>query len=263
MAIAQKRSTLVLWKDVIFALWIRQLRSKFNDKIGVSWLVLQPVVFILVMSIIRGRISGEDVSGIPIFIFMLLGFLPVIQFLQAWSSVSRSLNQDKPLYAFRQVMPIASVVTIAMVEMVTIILVLFVLSTLAVLFMSISIQPDDPIGIIIYLMETQIIAYTLGMITGIGALFIKEIQKLEALLQRPMIFISGAFFTLSDFPEEVWPYLSWNPILQAVELSRHAFSNEFLLVPVISASYLHIIVLSCLFVSLAMYVVLWKRAISR
>jgi len=263
MAVAQQRSTLVLWKDVIFALWIRQLRSKFNDKFGISWLVIQPVIFILLMSLLRGRISGDDVNGIPMFVFMMLGFLPVIQFIQAWGSVSQSLLQDKPLYAFRQVMPIASVITAAMIEMVSNVLVLFLLSVIAVLFISITTKPDDPIGIIIYLMETQIIAYTLGLVTGLCAFFIKEANKIQGLLQRPLLFISGAFFTLSDLPEEVWPYLSWNPILQAVELCRHSFSNQFPLVPAISESYLHVVVLFCLFFSLAVYLVLWKKAISR
>ncbi|GLX81309.1 ABC transporter permease [Thalassotalea eurytherma] len=263
MAVAQKRSTLVLWKDVIFALWIRQLRSKFTDKFGVSWLVVQPVIFILALSFIRGRISGDDVSGIPMFVFMLLGFLPVIQFMQAWGTVARSIKQDKPLYAFRQVMPMASFVTASIIECLSNIIVLIILCIIAIMFLGIEIFPEDPIGIMLYLLEIQLVAYFLGIVTGLGALFIEEISKVEQLLQRPMLFISGAFFTLSDFPEEVWPYLSWNPVLQAVELSRHAYSNDFYLVSAISPTYLHTCVLFLMFIAFSLYIVLWKKGISR
>jgi capsular polysaccharide transport system permease protein len=261
MSTVIKRSRLKLWQDVIFALFIRQIRTKFNDKFGVAWLILQPVSFVVVMSMFRGNIDG-DVHGIPTFVFMMLGFVTVLQFTQTWSSVSRSMQQDRPLYAFRQVQPISSILTIALIEITSNILVMFCLCIIC-LFLNINLGLYNPIFVLIYLFEIQLIAISLGVIFGITNFFIPEINKIESLLQRPLLFISGTFFTLEDMPEASWPYLTWNPLLHAIELARDASYLSFTKVEVISASFLHIVVLILLFLSLSIYAVFWKRAISR
>ena len=50
---------------------------------------------------------------------------------------------------------------------------------------------------------------------------------------RPMWFISGIFFSLNAVPQKFLPWLSWNPILQAIELSRSAFSLDYPINPVV------------------------------
>ena len=72
MASVKQRSLLRLWQDVIFALFVRHLVSKFNDKFGVSWLIIQPVAFIVIMSFIRGRLEGGLIHGLEPFVFMLV-----------------------------------------------------------------------------------------------------------------------------------------------------------------------------------------------
>jgi capsular polysaccharide transport system permease protein len=49
-----KRNKWEIWRDVIFALFVREIRTGFNDKIGISWSVIQPVVFIFILSFVRG-----------------------------------------------------------------------------------------------------------------------------------------------------------------------------------------------------------------
>ncbi|WP_196137725.1 ABC transporter permease [Aliikangiella sp. G2MR2-5] len=262
MPVALKRSRLELWRDVIFALFIRHLRSRFNDKFGISWLIIQPVIFILVLSSLRGRLTGEEVHGIPVFIFMLLGMGVVVQFLSIWSSISTCIRKDKPLYAFRQVIPFASFITSAILEIISYIIVLLILFMIAIL-LGFHVTIDNPLLFILYLLEVQMIALAVGLIFSVGQLFVIEVNKLQALLQRPMIFVSGAFFTLSDIPQEAWPYLAWNPVLHAVELARGAAYESFVPVSAISSTYLHVFTLSISFLALSIYTVCWRRMISR
>lgn len=262
MVIVEKRNLITLWKDVIFALLIRHIKSKFNDKFGVSWLIIQPVTFILALSFLRGRVDSGDVYGLPPFVFMMIGFVTVLQFIQGWSLVSGSIRKDKPLYAFRQVQPIASVVTTSLVEFITFSFVMLILSGIAIVLGQ-GIKVDNLLMLIIYMIEIQILSYVLGLIFAIGVLFIKEVNKIESILQRPLLFISGAFFSLNDMPEATWPYLAWNPLLQAIELCRHSVNNGFNLVSVISPTYLHLSTFFLTFIGFSVYYVFWKKAISR
>lgn len=262
MPIAQKRTRASLWKDVIFALLLRQLSSKFNDKIGVSWLIIQPVLFILALSLLRGSLDGGNSKGIPTFVFMMLGFVTVLQFLSSWTSVSSAIQKDKPLYAFRQVVPFASIVSTALIELIANVIIMSSLC-MACYLLKIDLQLAEPLKVLLYLVEIQFIAFSLGIIFGIARMFVQEIVKIEQLIQRPLIFISGTFFTLSDMPESTWKYFTWNPLLHAVELSRGYSYESFELVSAISSTYLHVWTLTAIFLSLSVYIVFWKQAISR
>ena len=46
------------------------------------------------------------------------------------------------------------------------------------------------------------------------------------------------FYSLNNIPQNIRPYLSWNPILQAIELSRYYISNDYNLNEAISIYYL-------------------------
>lgn len=262
MATVKSRSLFQLWRDVIFALILRHLVSKFNDKFGVGWLIIQPVSFILILSALRGKMSGGDLHGLPPFLFMLFGFLAVIQFIQGWSTVAGSIQKDKPLYAFRQVQPISSVITVIIVEFIAYLMILTVLAVIAVLF-NLGSKLDDPLFLILYSIEIQIIGYFIGLFFSVLRLYVKEVMKIESLLQRPLIFISGAFFSLNDIPKDMWVYLTWNPLVHGIELSRHAVKNQFPLVNAVDETYFHSFTLCILFLSLATYTAFWKKGIAR
>ena len=116
MAEVRKRTRIQVWQDVIFAIFIREIRSKFNDKIGISWAVLQPVSFILILSFIRGRMDGGLTHSMPTFVFMMYGMIFIQLFLSTLNSTSSAIQRNKALFAFRQVQPISAVIANALFE---------------------------------------------------------------------------------------------------------------------------------------------------
>lgn len=53
-----KRNNWAIWRDVIFALFVREIRTSFNDKLGLAWAVVNPLVFIFALSYGRGLMTG-------------------------------------------------------------------------------------------------------------------------------------------------------------------------------------------------------------
>ncbi|MGF1774973.1 ABC transporter permease [Vibrio wakamikoensis] len=261
MATVKKRSTLIIWKDVIFAIFLREIKSKFNDKLGIAWSVISPVSFIFLLSFIRGKMDGGNTHGIPTFFFMVYGMILVQFLLGMIETVSTSIKKNKPLYAFRQVQPISSVIAIAGFEF---LVKVFVILTIAVLclFLKMETQIDDPIEVMFIVVRVWLIATSLGLISALASCYVPELDKLRSLAMRPIFFISGIFFSLQDIPREYWHYLDWNPLLHAVELMRYAaypaYGSEG-----VSYFYLDIVTIVLVFFSLACYHVSWKQAISR
>ena len=95
-----------------------------------------------------------------------------------------------------------------------------------------------------------LVARYLGLVVfsfGLGINFMIAGHKFPVLHQllpiaiRPMWFISGVFFGITALPYNLRPWLSWSPVLQAIELTRHSFStNYYIPTDTISLAYLWI-----------------------
>ncbi|MPW28750.1 ABC transporter [Agarivorans sp. B2Z047] len=261
MATVTKRSRLAVWKDVIFALFVREIRSRFSDKIGISWALIEPVSFIFLLSFIRGRLNGGEIHTMPTFAFMMYGMLLVQLFLTAFSSSSNAISKNKSLYAFRQVQPISSIIAISFFELLVklgVALCIYVIMYL----MGIDIRVDNPLMLLVCAVLLWLTAVSIGLVFGVMKCFVKEVGKVQGVLTRPLFFISGVFFSLQDMPKEYWKYFDWNPILHAIELSRQSAYNSFGAKGV-SINFLLMITLITFTFSLSIYHASWKRAISR
>jgi capsular polysaccharide transport system permease protein len=106
------------------------------------------------------------------------------------------------------------------------------------------------------------ISVSIGMIFGIIECYVVEVKKVRSFLSRPLLFISGVFFSLQDIPREYWYLVDWNPLLHGIELSRFALYSTYTDIGV-SVTYLAKVTLYSLFLSLIVYVGFWRQAISR
>jgi capsular polysaccharide transport system permease protein len=261
MALVEKRSPLQIWGDVIFAIFLREIKSQFSDKFGISWSVISPVAFIMMLSFLRGRLDGGETHTIPVFFFMLYGLILIQFFMGLVGAVSGAIKKNKPLYAFRQVQPISSVIAIAIFQFLVKIFVVVLLVVICYL-LRFEIKVADAISIIIIFMQVWLISVSLGVLFAIAASFVPEISKIQSLAMRPMFFISGVFFSLQDIPQEYWHYLDWNPFLHAIELTRYAAYPTYGHAGV-SDFYLNMFTICSVFLALACYHISWKQVISR
>ena len=261
MTTVLKRNNWAIWRDVIFALFVREIRTGFNDKLGLAWAVVQPLSFIFMLSFLRGKMNGGDTHTIPTFEFMMYGMLLIQLFLETLTSCSGAIKKNKALFAFSQVQPISSVLAAALFNFL-IKLAVFVLIFLIMYFLKIEFRLDDPLFILINIITLWVFAVSLGLLFAVAQCYIPEVSKVQSVLTRPLFFISCVFFSLQDVPKEYWPYLDWNPILHAIELTRYAayptYGNEG-----VSEFYLFSSAFTCLFFSLCVYQATWKQAVSR
>jgi capsular polysaccharide transport system permease protein len=261
MTTVLKRNKWEIWRDVIFALFVREIRMGFNDKFGIAWAIINPVLFIFVLSFARGKMGAAEVHTLPTFTFMAIGILFIQSFLLTMSGSAGAIRKNKALFAFRQVQPISAVFAGALFELLSKIFVVIGI-IIIMYFMEMELHISNPLLLLACFFLLWIFAVSLGLLFGIAELFVTEVGKVRQLVERPMFFISCVFFSLQDIPREYWHFLDWNPVLHAIELTRFAvratYGSEG-----VSLSYLSIIVLVFSFFSLAVYHIAWKQAISR
>jgi len=257
-----KRSRLEIWRDVIMALFVREIRTGFSDKLGIGWAVLNPVAFIFILSFVRGSITtNDDIHGIPIFVFMAYGLTSIQLFLSTLQTSSSSIKKNKALFAFRQVQPISAVLAAGIFELLVRIFVLIFIAILMYI-LNIEINLDNPLLVVFCFICLWWLALMIGLIFGLASFYVPEVKKVMQLFTRPLFFISCVFFSLQDIPIQYWVYLDWNPVLHAIELTRFgAYQNYG--DNGVSLYFLAGITLCVTFLALSTYRLCWRQAISR
>jgi len=255
------KEQLYAWRTVIFALFLRELQSKFNDKFGLSWAFLEPFVFILALSFFRGLISEGDVHGIPLMVFMMIGLVGLQTFTVTLQSVSTSIKRNKPLYAFRQVQPMSAIMTAGFLEL-SIKMVVILLLSLALYLTGLGFSVNNYLLLITLISLLWVQALSIGIVFGIAFAFVPEVDKVKSMLLRPLMFISCVFYSLQDIPEKYWYLLTWNPLVHFNELARYACFPSYGDAGV-SLSYAVETTIGSLFFALCLYHITWKRVLAR
>lgn len=261
MAKVLQRNLGKIWLDVIYAIFLREVKSNSSDKFGIAWSVISPVAFIFMLSYLRGRMDGGNTHGIPTFFFMAYGMMFIQFFLGLLGAVSTAIKKHKPLYAFRQVQPISSILAVTLFEFIVKIFVILLIGVVCFI-LQFDIHIHDPLALLFNLLKLTILSMSIGLMFSLASSYVPEVDKIKGLMLRPMFFISGVFFSLQDIPQQYWPYLTWNPVLHVIELTRYAAYPEYGNAGV-SDFYLNVFTLTSLALALACYHISWKQAISR
>jgi capsular polysaccharide transport system permease protein len=253
-------------KDVVFALFIREIKTRFGVyRLGLAWAFLEPVSFIVILSTIRSITSsstffGAESHGMPYALFLALGYVPFQMFSKLLSQGAAAVNANQGLFNYRQVRPIDAILARTLLEVLVFGFVILFFLTLFWWF-GFNSGIADPLRLIMVFLLLTTFSTGIGVIICVGQLRFPELLKIVPLLTKPLFFISGLFFSINDIPSQYQNYLLWNPILHAIELIRGACYQNFS-IDSVSITYLSLMSLITVFFGLAMYRLDWKRMVA-
>lgn len=214
--------------NVTSALIYRELKTRVSEvKFGVLGVFIEPlgvmVVFLTIFSLLRGRNNTIDIV-----LFLGSGIVLYTLFNEVAIRSLNAMKANEALFFYRPVKPIDTVIARAIVETGLYGIVYIVIICAVFLLREELILEDFPLLVVSFL------ALALNA-TGFGLIFMVAGFRYEFLFQivplalRPLWFISGVFFSLNAIPQRIIPFLSWNPIVQAIELNRYAFTHEYII----------------------------------
>ncbi|WP_298774422.1 ABC transporter permease [uncultured Shewanella sp.] len=223
----QKRASLKIMSDVIFALTMRELKTRFgHNRLGYFWAIMEPVGQVAILGLIFSLIGRNSVANIPVALFLFTAILPFKLFGKLLNQLSAAIDANKGLLSYRQVTAIDPVITRIVIEVATFILVyVFIFSVMA--WLGFTAWPDNLLGLLTATALLIIFTVGLGLLLCTAISFWKDANKLTAIITRPLFFISGIFFCATMIPPQYWYLLDWNPIFHAIELSRDSFFNAY------------------------------------
>ena len=222
-------------------------RQSTKSSLG-SWEILlaplQIMLFFIVVrvgfSLLRGSsrfaAGGSTDMYFNIVVFIVSGFALAFLFRQLLVKALSGLKLRAPLY-YSRIKPIDILLALSINDIRAMTTISLALLGLVWAF-TWNFQMDSPgLAIGVYLLT---VCMAIGF--GICLVFLGRLNKwitkiIRRILQRVIIFTSGIFFATFELPEYTRPFVTWNPILHAVELFRFSMNNQYP-IPGISLSYL-------------------------
>ena len=240
--------------NVLRALIYREFIGRASlVKFGYLGILIEPLgvmaIFLVIFTLIRTRGANEELG---VLLFLITGIVIYTLFNAIAIRSMNSMDANSSLFFYRQVQPIDTVYSRTIVEVVIYSVVFIILVTIAFLIRESFIMSDFALLIVSFI-SISIFSLGVGIFLMIATFRYEWVKSVVQFLLRPLWFISGVFFSLNDIPQNIRPYLSWNPILQSIELTRHSFSKSYLLNESVSLAYLIQISLFVLTVSLWLY----------
>ncbi len=200
----------VLWRLVWRDVAVRYKQTAF----GIAWAVLQPLVTMVVFTVIFGKFGNFSSQGVQYQIFVYSALLPWIYFASSASTSSGSLVGNKPLvtkvYFPRVLLPLAGVV----VPVVDFFFALIVLAGLWVWFQT------WPTAAIVFapafLFMALITALGVGLFLSAVNVRYRDVAYVVPFLMQTWMFVSGVFYAFSSLPEYAQWILSVNPMTAVI-----------------------------------------------
>lgn len=223
-----------LWayRELLWVLTTRDIKVRYKQTVlGAGWAIIQPVMTMVVFSIIFGRFAKMPSEGFPYPVFVYAGLLPWMFFAnaltRAGSSVVGSAHLVSKVYFPRLIIPLSSIGT-GVVDLAISTAVLFVIMLYFGVEWSANLLAAP-------LLLVLVVFLALGVGTLIAALNVayRDFSYLTPFLVQLWMFATPVIYPASLVPER-WHWLLYlNPMSGIIEGFRSAFLGKpFDLLPI-------------------------------
>lgn len=206
--------------QIVATLARRDVQSRFGESwLGYAGSFLAPVAWIGATWLAFYLLGRTSPVYTDMFSFIISGLIPYSLFRYVVTAIGRTKSSARTLLLFPTVAEEQNMAAGALVELANGI-VLFLLVTAANLAIFGKAELADPLtfgwGMLLCWGLGGAYAYFFAMLSR----FHGRATNIGQLLLRPTFFLSAIFFTANELPEHVLDWLSWNPLLHAVEIAR-------------------------------------------
>lgn len=217
-----KRSPWVSQCLVIRALLKREITTRFGEyRLGFFWMLLEPLLSVILIGLIIGSIAGRTVPEIPYAYFLLNGRLLLKLLTGPMRAGINAIGSNQGLIVYPSVKPLDIFIARYLYELITTLFSFSLFCVIGVwLGMEVSLANLDIL--LACLLITWLIGCGLGLIFGVAAAYVNEVEKVVTVLQSPLMFISAVLAPISAMPTSTQRILLMNPLVHTIEESRKA-----------------------------------------
>ncbi|HJR63350.1 MAG TPA: ABC transporter permease [Gemmatimonadaceae bacterium] len=204
-----------------FLIW-RDVKVRYAHTIlGAGWAIFQPVMTMLVFTVIFGRFAKIPSDGVPYPVFALASLVPWMYFASATTGAANSLLSNPELiskiYVPRLIIPLTPVLS-GLVEFA----IGLVLLLLLALWFGNAPTPESLLLLPFALAVTLMTAIGVGCWLSALNIQYRDVKHITPFLMQLWMYGSPVVYPLSIVPEHIRPFYVLNPMAGAIEGFRSA-----------------------------------------
>jgi lipopolysaccharide transport system permease protein len=207
-----------LWeyRDLFFFLVWRDIKVLYAQTIlGFSWAILQPLIQIVIFTVVFGKVAKLSTEGIPYFLFSSVAVIPWTYMSQAMAQSSQSLVKEKNMlgkvYFPRLIFPITPVLA-RLVDFAISILIIFIV------LIYYQILPTWNLLVLpVFLLMMICIPAGVGMWLGALAIRFRDVRHAMPFVLRMLVYSAPIVYSAASISPSFRFIYSLNPIVGVIE----------------------------------------------
>lgn len=212
-----------LWdyRELAFFLVWRDLKVRYKQTVlGIGWAIVQPLVTVIIFSVVFGRVADLPSDAVPYPVFTLTALLPWQLFSAAFSGAANSVVGSASLvskvYFPRLIVPVASVLA-------TLADFLVWLGLLAVLLLWYGVMPTvNVVWLPLLILLALLLALGVGLWAAALNVRYRDVRYLLPFVLQAWLFASPVAYSLELVPDEWRLLYGLNPLVGVIQGFRWA-----------------------------------------
>ncbi len=204
------------YRDLFYFLVWRDIKVLYAQTVmGFSWAILQPIIQILIFTIIFGKVAKLSTDGTPYFLFSTLAVIPWTYMSDAMSSSSQSLVSNSgmlgKIYVPRLIFPITSILSKLVNFLVSVIIIISVL-------LYYRIAPTwNLLFFPFFILLMMCIPAAIGLWLSTLTIRFRDVKFALPFVIRMLMYSAPIVYSASSIPEKYRIIYSLNPIVGVIE----------------------------------------------
>ena len=232
------------YRDLIYFLVWRDIKALYAQTIlGFSWAILQPLIQIVLFTVIFGKIARVSTDGIPYFLFSSVAIIPWTYLSQSLTTSSQSLvtgiNLLDKVYFPRLIYPITPVLAK---------LVDFGVSLIIILIVSLVYKVSPTWNLLflpLFVLLMMSISAGIGFWLSAMAIRFRDVKHAMPFAIRMLMYTAPIVYSASSIPQTYRFFYSLNPLVGVIEGFRSCllgtpYQWQFILPGIITATIIFI-----------------------
>lgn len=204
------------YRDLFFFLVWRDIKVLYAQTIlGFSWAILQPLIQIVIFTVIFGKVAKISTEGIPYILFSSVAIIPWTYMSQSMTASSQSLvagqNMLGKVYFPRLIFPVIPIIA-KLIDFSISFLIIFIL----IIYYKVSLT-WNLLYIPIFILLMVCLSAGVGMILSAMAIRFRDVKHAMPFVIRMLMYTAPIVYSAASISESKRLIYSLNPIVGVIE----------------------------------------------
>ena len=223
-----KRPPLKIVKAVLFALFMREMQTRFDARrMGFIWVIMEPLAILTVVMVFHAHFWHSPIQGVDFVVYMVSGIVPFnLMRSIPWRMVD-SIQANQGLFSYRQVTPFDTFIARVIVEICIYAFVYFIICFFLVVWFDHDLFIADPLAWLVALSVGVFLSFSIGVLYAIIGNTIPNSGRFLKLTYIPLYITSGIFFPIWRIPADKLRFMEINPYVAVIDRIRAAMIDGY------------------------------------